>query len=132
MSKGDPKDEYLDASNNQRQFQTLRFAQLTVFLAISGFLVNVLLSESIALPAYGDEVLKTGGLFVAIVFWIQQERTMLYWNHFVSRAAELEEELGFNQYRSRPRAGILSSFKAMRLFFIVVVAFWIAGFFLIQ
>jgi hypothetical protein len=130
MPKGDPKDEYLDASNNQRAFQNLRFAQLTVFLAMSGFLVNILVNESVSLPAFGDEVLKIGGLFVAIVFWIQQERTMAYWNHFVNRAAELEEELGFSQYRSRPHAGIVSSFKAMRLLFVIIVAFWIASFFL--
>lgn len=129
MSKGDPKDEYLDASANQRQFMTLRFAQLTVFLAISGFLLNILFNESTALPAYGDEILKTGGLFISILFWIHQERTMAYWNHFVNRAAELEGELDFNQYRSRPPAGILSSFNAMRLFFIIVVAFWILAFF---
>ena len=40
MAKGDPKDEYLDVSINQRQFMTLRFAQLTVFLAITGVLIN--------------------------------------------------------------------------------------------
>ncbi len=33
MPTGDPKDEYLDASANQRQFQSLRFAMLTVYLA---------------------------------------------------------------------------------------------------
>ncbi len=129
MSKGDLKDEYLDGSANQRQFMSLRFAQLTVFLALSGFLINILFSETILLPTYGDEILKAGGLLVALLFWIHQERTMTYWNHFVNRAAELEEELGFRQYRSRPTAGILSSFKAMRVFFVVIVAFWISSFF---
>jgi hypothetical protein len=129
MPKGDSKDEYLDASANQRQFMTMRFAQLTVFLAISGFLVNVLLSESILLPKYGGEVLKAGGLLVALLFWVHQERTMVYWNHFVERAAELEKELGFNQYRTRPPAGLISSFKAMRAFYVIIILFWISTFF---
>jgi hypothetical protein len=129
MPKGDSKDEYLDASANQRQFMTMRFAQLTVFLAISGFLVNVLLSESILLTKYGGEVLKAGGLLVALLFWVHQERTMAYWNHFVERAAELEKELGFNQYRTRPPAGLISSFKAMRAFYVIIILFWISTFF---
>ena len=132
MPKGDPKDEYLDASANQRQFMTMRFAQLTVFLAISGFLVNILFSESIVLPKYGDVVLKAGGLIVALLFWVHQERTMAYWNHFVQRAAELEKELGFSQYRSRPSAGLISSFNAMRAFFAILVLFWISTFFWIS
>jgi hypothetical protein len=129
MPKGNPKDEYLDASANQRQFMTMRFAQLTVFLAISGFLVNILFSDSIVLPRYSEVVLKASGLFVALLFWVHQERTMAYWNHFVERAAELEKELEFNQYRTRPTAGLISSFKAMRAFFAIIVLFWITTFF---
>jgi hypothetical protein len=132
MPKGDLKDEYLDASANQRQFMTMRFAQLTVFLAISGFLVNIIFSESFVLPKYGDVVLKLGGLIVALLFWVHQERTMAYWNHFVQRAAELEKELGFNQYRSRPSAGLISSFKAMQAFYAIIVLFWISTFFWIS
>ena len=57
---------------------------------------------------------------------------MAYWNNFVMRAAELEQELGFKQYSSRPKAGIISSFKAMRVFFIIFVIFWITNYFLIS
>jgi hypothetical protein len=124
MANGDLKDEYLDASANQRQFQTLRFAQITVFIAITGFLINLLFNASIPVPTLERLALKTGGLLVTFLFWIHQERVMAYWNHFVQRAAELEKELGFRQYSTRPRAGIVSSFKAMRLFFIVFALFW--------
>ena len=129
MPEGNTKDEYLDASANQRQFQTLRFAQLTVFLAISGVLLNTLLSPTIQLPAAGRYSLKAGGLMVALLFWVHQERTMAYWNHFVKRAAELEVELGFQQYRTRPKSGLFSSFKAMRLFFLLTAVFWVGSFF---
>ena len=129
MSKGDPKDEYLDASNNQRQFMSLRFAQLTVFLAITGFLINLLLGGSPALTSLGTFLLKVSGILVTVLFWIHQERTMAFWNHFVRRAARLEKKLGFQQYSTRPESGWLSSFKAMRVFFFVVLLFWIFTFF---
>lgn len=125
---GDPKDEYLDASSNQRQFQTIRFAQLTVYLALTGFLVNLLFGGASSVSASLQIVLKSGGLITTLLFWIHQERTMMYWNHFVRRAAELEEGLGFKQYSTRPRAGLFSSFKAMRLFFLILAAFWVSTF----
>ena len=127
MPSGSPKDEYLDASNNQRQFQSMRFAQLTVFLAIIGVILNLLFGGGEVLTPIRALLLKLGGLIMTLLFWVQQERTMLWWNHFVRRAAELEEELGFKQYTSRPPAGALSSFKAMRLFFIILTLFWIAS-----
>lgn len=48
--------------------------------------------------------------------------------YFVERAAEFEELLGFRQYSTRPRAGLRSSFKAMRLFFIGLMLFWASSF----
>jgi hypothetical protein len=128
MPVGDPKDEYLDASSNQRQFQSIRFAQLTVYLALTGFLLNLLFGGSSAVTALVRTLLLSGGLITTLLFWIHQERTMAYWNHFVRRAAELEKELGFKQYSTRPPAGIFSSFMAMRLFFLIITLFWASSF----
>ena len=66
---------------------------------------------------------------MTLLFWIHQERTMMYWNHFVRRAAELEEELGFRQYSNRPKAGLISSSMAMRVFFILLALFWASSLF---
>jgi hypothetical protein len=93
------------------------------------FLLNLLFGEPSSLPDFARIVLKAGGLITTLLFWIHQERTMIYWNHFVGRAAELEEGLGFKQYSTRPRAGLLSSFKAMRLFFIILTFFWASSLF---
>jgi hypothetical protein len=128
MPFGNPKDEYLEASNNQRHFQTARFAQLTVYLAIMGVLLNLLFGGSATTSATTRIVLQASGLIVTLLFWIRQERTMAYWYHFVTRAAELEKELGFKQFCTRPPAGILSSFKAMRLLFIILALFWASSF----
>lgn len=127
MPTGDPKDEYLDASNNQRQFQTIRFAQLSVYLALMGFLLNLLFTGPGPDRMMVRVLLEASGLVMTLLFWVHQERTMEYWNHFVRRAAELEEELGFKQYSTRPPAGIISSFKAMRAFFVLFTLFWLAS-----
>jgi hypothetical protein len=110
----------------------VRFAQLTVYLAAMGVLFSALLGGSGELSATVRIILEIGGLSITLLFWVHQERTMAYWNHFVSHAAKLEEDLGFSQYRTRPKAGWLSSFKAMRLFFILLTLFWAASFILIS
>ncbi|MGD8850606.1 MAG: hypothetical protein PVF18_12820 [Anaerolineales bacterium] len=129
MSTGNPKDEYLDASSNARQYQNIRFAQLTVYLALMGFILNLLFGASSTVTPLVRNMLQAGGFISTILFWVHQERTMAYWNNFVNRAAELEEELGFKQYRTRPPSGIISSFKAMRLFFLILTLFWASSFF---
>jgi hypothetical protein len=78
MPFGNPKDEYLEASNNQRHFQTARFAQLTVYLAIMGVLLNLLFGGSATTSATTRIVLQASGLIVTLLFWIRQERTMAY------------------------------------------------------
>ncbi len=125
---GDPKDEYIDASNNARQFQTLRFAELTIYMALTGALVAVTFSK-IAAPVdpLATVALKVAGILITLLFWILQERTMLYWRHFVKRAAELEPELGFRQYSTRPSEGWVTSQNAIRALFVVLTVFWLAA-----
>jgi hypothetical protein len=129
MALGNPKDEYLDASSNQRQFQSIRFGQLTVYLALAGVLLNLLVGGAASMSSLVRPLLETAGLLITVLFWIHQERTMAYWNHFVQRAAELEETLGFKQYSTRPPSGIISSFKAMRVFFLILTLFWASSYF---
>jgi hypothetical protein len=128
MPAGDPKDEYADVSTNLRQFMTMRFAQLTLYLALTGFLVKTLLDETNSPRPFVTVVLQVAGVITTLLFWVHQERTQAYWNHFAQRATELEKELGFKQYTDRPHAGLVSSFKAMRLFFIVLFLFWLSSF----
>jgi len=125
MATGEARDEYLDVSNNIRHFQTIRFAQLTVLITISGALVTILHASRVELGALVRTALEIVGLMLALFFWAMQERTMLYWKHFVGRACELETALGFRQYTARPRAGIASSSNAMRGIYAMLVLFWI-------
>lgn len=54
---------------------------------------------------------------------------MAYWRHFVERAAELEGELGFRQYSTRPPAGRVSSHLAVRVLIGLVAVLWIVSIF---
>jgi hypothetical protein len=126
MPDGSPQDEYTQASENIRHFQTTRFTLLTVFIAISAGLLTVLSSAQSTSPGHLPLILKIAGLATTLLFWLLQERTMLYWYHFVHRAAELESVLGYKLYSVRPNAGIFTSNIAIRLFFLVIALFWIA------
>jgi hypothetical protein len=128
MAAPEAKDEYFDASANARQFITLRFAELTIFVTVTGALVAATFSR-IASPADLPVAiaLKVLGLSVVVVFWVLEGRTMLYWRHFVSRAAELEAELGFRQYSTRPQEGWLSSHRAIRALLALVAALWLVA-----
>lgn len=122
--RGDPRDEYLDASSNVRHWTTLRFAQLTIYVALTAGLLNVLLGKGGPPSGRTALAIELAGLLTTAVYWLLQERTMLYWYTFVRRAAELEPELGFRQYSGRPTSGLLSSSNAMRALFVVMLLFW--------
>jgi hypothetical protein len=126
MSKGDPKEEYLDASENVRHWSNLRFAQLTVFIAVTAGLTATLFQAQTPLSPSIRLVTKLAGLLIVAVFWITEERTMMYWRNFVRRAAVLEQELGFQQYSMRPKEGTVSSANAVRVLFLLLVIFWIS------
>jgi len=122
---GSTRDEYLDASANARHFQTLRFAQLTVFFAVTGALLATSFTTAAAPSSQlGAISLKIGGLVVTALFLVLQERTMAYWRHFVRRAAELEAGLGYRQYSGRPAEPLITGHRAMELLFVGVGVFW--------
>ncbi|HEX5589431.1 MAG TPA: hypothetical protein VFX65_03970 [Candidatus Limnocylindrales bacterium] len=129
---GRARDEYLDASSNARQFNVLRFAELTIFITATGALMAGTFSRAAA-PTTPEATLalKLAGIVVTAVFWILQERTMLYWRHFVARAVELESELGYRQYATRPKEGFMGGHRAVRLLFLLTGIFWVAAAFLI-
>lgn len=128
MAAKDLKDEYLDASANARQFLTLRFAELTIFVTVTGALVAVTFSRVASSPELPVTIaLKVLGVSVAVVFWILEGRTMLYWRDFVDRAAELEAELGFRQYSTRPKEGWLTSHQAIRALLALAAALWLVA-----
>lgn len=130
MTKDDAKVEYIDVSNNLRHWNTLRFAELTVYMAITGAMLNVVFGKSTPPPLGVGLLMKGSGILVSLLFLILHERTMSWWYRFVERAAELEETLEFEQYRRRPQGHKMTGTVSIRLFFIVMVLFWAVSIFI--
>ncbi len=74
----DRRAEYLDAGQHMREYGTLRFAQLTLFIAVSAGLLSALVTKDSLVPR---TTLKIGGLVVAVVFFILEERSTGFWKH---------------------------------------------------
>ena len=125
-NQGNPTDEYLDVSTNMRQYGNMRFAQLTLFIAVLAGLLAILFRFDPPLESTIRYILKFGGLIITIVFWVMEERSTSYWDHYRSRAVELEKQLGYKQYSKRPERGLFSATNAVRFFFFFIVFLWLA------
>jgi len=83
-------EEYKDISQNMRTYSNLRFAQLTLFVAMTAVMLNVLFNGSgPPLTETSTLIIKFGGLLVAAVFWVMEERSADFWHHFKKRAIKL-------------------------------------------
>ena len=125
MPIGDPKDEYMDVSANMRQYGNMRFAQLTLFIAVIAGLLVILFESDPPLDSSVRYVLKFGGLIITIVFWIMEERATSYWDHYRNRAVELEKQLGYKQYSTRPTRGFFSATNAVRVLYSFMFLLWV-------
>lgn len=127
VNAGDPKEEYKDLSDNMRHYANMRFAQLTIFVALTGGLIMVVFSKDVPDSPLAKVVLKLTGIFIAVMFWIMEERAADYWHHFRKRAVELEDLLGYRQYKDRPTGKFLTATNASRAIYAGVIVFWITA-----
>jgi hypothetical protein len=99
---GNALDEYKIVSDNLRWYSNMRFAQLTLFVAITATLANWVFSDKLSTLALLALFLKATGIIVSALFWYLEMRADDYWSHFMRRAVELEKRLNFKQYTDRP------------------------------
>jgi hypothetical protein len=117
--------EYQDLSSNLRHHSNLRFAQLTLFVAVTGGLIGVIFAKSPALALAPKAGLKIFGLITTLTFFVMEERTALFWRSFHRRAIQLERLLGYRQYTDQPpRHRVITAHNATRLLYISAAAFW--------
>jgi hypothetical protein len=121
------RSEYLDLSNNVRHHSNLRFAQMTLFVAVTAGLISVLFANQGKVSPLAKTSFKIFGLIVAAAFLVIEERTAAYWRHFQGRAAELEPQLSYRQYSNLPGRKWVTAANATRLLYVVVVVFWIVA-----
>ena len=97
-------DEYKEAGTNMRHYGTHFAALLSVFLALTGGLISLTFKEN----AGHSDLLALGlrglGVILSLGFSAKLESVNFLWGHFLRRAAAIEFELGFQQYRSLPSA----------------------------
>ncbi len=100
-------EEYKDVSANLRHYSNMQFAQMTICMAVIA---------TVLFKIIGDKALQ-GGLRIAVLvagivltgaFLIMSRRVSVYWDKFVKRACELEEVLGFSQYKRKPECPCIS------------------------
>ena len=119
------KDEYLDVSHNMRTYINMRFAQLTLFIAITAALLNVIYGKDNGLLQNIYIALKFGGLLSAFIFLIMEIRAADFFHHYKRRAIELEESLGYKQYTLRPEKKVFTATNAVYLLIGAVFIFWV-------
>lgn len=123
VKKGEPIEEYKIASENLRWYSNIRFAQLTLFFAITALIANIVLVNQTLSPMSGN-LIKTAGVFACALFFYLESRADTYWSHFMKRAVQLEKILGYKQYTERPVRKLRTTY-AIRAFIVLVAVFWI-------
>jgi hypothetical protein len=116
-------------SDNLRWYSNIRFAQLTLYLAITAAIYNGLVTDNLSILIVHSIALKIGGIFSSALFWYLEMRADEYWSHFMKRAVVLEKELKFKQYTERPQRRFRTT-VAIRLFIAGVGIIWIVSLFL--
>jgi hypothetical protein len=127
MADGNASDEYKDLSDNMRHYANMRFAQLTLYSALTAGLVTVVFTIDPPLDDNLRLVLKIVGAIAAAAFGVMEERAADYWHHFLRRAIKLEEQLGYQQYVDRPAAKVFSATNAARVILWGGVLFWLVA-----
>jgi hypothetical protein len=104
-SREDHREEYKDVSANMRMYVGLRFAVLTIFVALTGALMTVTLARQGGFTGGGTApleaplILKIAGASAALLMWLLGERATTYYRALRKRAERLEDLLGYEQYR---------------------------------
>ena len=107
--------EYEQLCENIRHYSNMRFAQLTLYFALTGGLVAFLSGPDAPPHSTIRLLFLTAGAVSAGAFGVMEERATAYWHHFLQRAEELEKPLGFSQFTTRPKTRIFKATYACRV-----------------
>lgn len=121
-------DEYIDASNNMRHYGNHQVAIIAIFFTFNGVLAAILFDAVSRPQFFVDLGAKIILIFVNGLFWIKVESAIFMWDHFFRRALILEEQLGFEQYKTLPgypKFKVRPAKWAIRLLFVSTVLFWL-------
>ena len=117
--------EYDQTLQNLRHYSNLRFAVFSIFIAVIGGVGFVAFGKG----QFDDGAVKAAraaGFLVVAVFWLYEERTGLWLDHFRMVAVELDRMLGYSQMdtRSDPIRYLPGATALTRAFFLVILLLW--------
>ena len=78
--------EYLDVSSNMRTYTNLRFAQMTIFAAITAGLLAIIFDHNNLQAPSTIQLLKFVGIILSLVFWVFEERAADSYFYYLRRA----------------------------------------------
>ncbi len=117
--------EWKEIRETLRYFGNKRFAQLTVFIAVTGFLVKA--CSDINSREWMFSLL---GFIICIVFLIMERRSVEYIDAFVDRGKVIEPILKIELIRSRPQKNGLDRWltgtSATYVFYGSISIYWLA------
>lgn len=118
-------EEYKEAGALHRLHITLMFGQMTVYLAASAGLIQVLTKEVPPLIPV-QIVLSLIGIALSIIFWIVTERAAKFLHSARNRAMEIEKQLELSLYSSGPSRenSVLTATNATRLLYLSGILGW--------
>ena len=82
-------EEWKEVRESLRYYGNKRFAQLTVFIAVTGFMVDAFFAKS----ARAVILLPVAGMILSILFLLIERGEVKYWKAFASRGREIEHVL---------------------------------------
>lgn len=121
--------EYTEVNNNRRHYSNLRFAIFSVYFAVLGGLVSVAFGVvEIKSSSQGSAILvaKIAGLLFTVIFFSFDILCELNRRHFGEIAKELEDLLGYRQFKTKNTFRSIYSSWAM---YILLTLFWLASIF---
>jgi len=117
--------EFQELSNNMRHWERMRWVSMAVFIAIMGGSLTGLFTWRQALEPVHYRLIKVLGLFLVVIFWVQDERIVAYWKATKRRAHEIEKEEGIQVFSITPRRGLFSAGTAVRVLYFLFFSVWI-------
>lgn len=119
-------EEYKEVGTNLRHYGNMRFAQLTLFVAISGGLLAAIFAKDSSLSFCQKVVVEFLGLLLAAAFFVIEKSAIQWWNRYYDRAKALENILGMRQYSLHRPLRFINATNAVLLIYSVAGCVWLA------
>ncbi|MDR8389574.1 hypothetical protein NC796_00405 [Aliifodinibius sp. S!AR15-10] len=118
-------EEWKEIRESLRYFGNKRFAQLTVFIAGSGFMFDAFFNQP---DTMSNWVLPMLGFIFGVLFYLMERSSVDYWKKFVERSKKIEEEITYLRLMTdhRPSGRVFSATNATYFLYISISIIWIA------